>query len=98
MKINPPEFEGILNPDLYIKWIQAFERFFKITEHSNKKAFKVVVLKLKKCASLSYENTKRQRAKEGRPQIKPGPNIRSSIINGSCRIITSMTSIFGCLH
>jgi len=43
---------------------------FKIKEYSNKQAFKVDVLKLKKYASLYYKNIKRQRAKELRPWIK----------------------------
>jgi len=46
MKINPPEFEDNLNLDLFIKWIQALERFFEVKEYSDEKAFKVDVLKL----------------------------------------------------
>jgi len=52
MKFDPPEFEGNLNPDLFIEWMQALERFFEIKEYSEEKVFKVVVLKLKKYASL----------------------------------------------
>jgi len=57
MEIDSPKFEGALNLDHYLEWIQPFERFFDIQEYSNKKAFNV--LKLKKYASLWYENTKR---------------------------------------
>jgi len=66
MKFNPSEFEGNLNPDLFIEWMQALERFFEIKEYSDEKAFKVTVLKLEKYASLWCENVKKQRAREGR--------------------------------
>jgi len=52
MKIDPPKFDGSLDPDLNIEWIQALERFFEIKGYYDEKAFKVVVLKLKKCSSL----------------------------------------------
>jgi len=32
MKIYPQEFEGSLNLDLYVEWVQALERFFEIKE------------------------------------------------------------------
>ena len=52
MKIDPPEFEGNLNSDLFIEWTQALEWFFEIKEYSDENSFKVVVLKLKEYASL----------------------------------------------
>jgi len=55
MKIDPSEFEGNLNPDLFIEWMKALELFFEIKEYSNEKCFKVVVLKLRKYASVWYE-------------------------------------------
>jgi len=59
IKFDPPEFEGNLNSNLFIEWLQALERFFEIKEHSDEKAFKVIALKLKKYASLWYENVKK---------------------------------------
>ena len=38
MKIDTPEFEGNLNPDLCIEWIQSLEKFFYIKEYSDEKA------------------------------------------------------------
>jgi len=70
MRIDLPEFEGNLNPDLFIEWIQAIERFFEIKEFSDEKAFKVAVLKLKSYASLWYENLKKQRSREGKSRIR----------------------------
>jgi len=54
--------------------MQTLKRFFKIKEHSDEKAFKVVVLKLKKCASLWYENVGQGKA---RPGSELGPNLRN---------------------
>jgi len=59
MKIDPLEFEGNLNPKLFLECMQAIERFFEIKEYSDEKAFKIDVLKLKRYASLWYENIKR---------------------------------------
>ena len=70
MRIDLPEFEGNLKPDLFIEWIQALERFFEIKEFSDEKAFKVAVLKLKSYASLWYENLKKQRSQEGKSRIR----------------------------
>jgi len=66
MKFDPPEFEGNLNAEVFLEWKQSIERFFEIKEYIEEKAFKVVVLKLKRYASLWYENIKRQRIREGR--------------------------------
>jgi len=57
LKFDPAELEGNLNPNLYIEWIKALEKFFQIKEYLDEKAFKVAVLKLKRYASLWYENT-----------------------------------------
>jgi len=42
----------------------------EIKKYSDEKDLKVVVLKLKKYASLWYENIKKQRAREGKPRIR----------------------------
>ena len=70
MKFDPPEFEGNLNPDLFIEWIQELEIFFEVREYSDEKAFKVDVLKVEKCGSLWYENVKKDRAREGKARIR----------------------------
>jgi len=59
MKIDPPMFKANLNQDLYLEWVQSLERLFEIKEYYEEKAFKIIVLKLKKYACLWYENTKR---------------------------------------
>ena len=52
MRFDPPDFEGTLNPDLYLEWIQIVERFFEVKGHSDEKSFEVSILKLKKYSLL----------------------------------------------
>jgi len=63
--------------DLYIEWIQALERFFEIKDYFDGKAFKVVVLKLKKYASLWCEYTKDYEPKKESHRSKLGPSSRN---------------------
>ena len=70
LKFDPPEFEGNLYPKAFLEWMQSIERFFEIKEYLDDKAFKIAILKLKRYASLWYENLKRQRSKDGKPRIK----------------------------
>jgi len=63
MKFYLFEFGGIMNINLYLEWIKSFERFFEVMKYSEEKGCTVAVLKFKKYASLFYEKTKRQRAK-----------------------------------
>jgi len=58
MKFDPPEFEGNLKAEIFLEWMQSIEIFFEIKEYSDEKTFKVAILKLKKYASLWYENVK----------------------------------------
>ena len=70
LKFDPPEFKGNLNPEVFLEWMQSIERFFEIKKYSDYKAFKIAILKLKKYASLWYENLKRQRSRDGKSRIK----------------------------
>jgi len=54
MKFDSLDFKGTLNPDVYLEWIQAVKRFFEVKGYSDERSCKVA-------------NTKRQRAKEGKP-------------------------------
>jgi len=70
LKFDPPEFEGSLNPEVFLEWMQSIERFFDIKEYSDEMAFKIAILKLIKYASLWYENIKKQRIRDGKSRIK----------------------------
>jgi len=60
MKFDPLNFEGTLDLDAYLEWIQTVERFFEVKGCSNENSFNVAILKLKKYASLRYEETKKK--------------------------------------
>jgi len=70
MRFDHPKFERPLNLDHYLELIQTIERIFVTKGYADEKAFKIVVLWLKKNASLLHENTKRQRATDERSRIK----------------------------
>ena len=51
VKIEPPDFEGSLDPEDYLEWVQSIERVFEAKNYSDEKSFKVVVIK-EVCISL----------------------------------------------
>ena len=57
IKFDPPEFEGSLNPNLYLKWVQSLERLFEIQECSEEKVFMLVVLKLQEYTSFGLKTS-----------------------------------------
>jgi len=77
MKFDPPEFEGTLNPDLFIEWMQALESFFEIKECSDEKAFKVVFLSLKSMLPFGMRTLKNK----GQRKANLGSELGSSLRN-----------------
>ncbi|XP_071739435.1 uncharacterized protein [Rutidosis leptorrhynchoides] len=67
---DPPDLEESSNPEDYYEWVQAMDRIREVKGYDDKKAFKVVVIKLKKYASMWYDNLKRERQYEGKKTIK----------------------------
>jgi len=43
MKFDPPDFEGILNPDVHLEWIQTVEGFFEVKGYYDENSFKVAI-------------------------------------------------------
>ena len=70
VKIEPPDYEGSLDPEDYLEWVQSIERVFEAKNYSDVKSFKVAVMKLKKYASLWYEHLKHQREQDGKRRIR----------------------------
>jgi hypothetical protein len=56
-----------MKPDEFIDWLQTMERIFNFKKFLEYKKVKLVALKLKKYASLWWEN---QRAHEGKTKIR----------------------------
>jgi len=51
-KVDLPEFEGKLDQDDFLEWLQTVERIFEYKEVPEDKKVKLVALKLRKYASL----------------------------------------------
>jgi len=58
-----------LDPDEFLEWLQMVERMFEYKDVPQDKKVKLVVLKLRKCASLWWENVVKKRAKRGKSKI-----------------------------
>ncbi|KAI0512359.1 hypothetical protein KFK09_012998 [Dendrobium nobile] len=58
-----------MDPDKFLNWLHTVERIFDFKEIPAERMVKLVAIKLKKSASLWWENLKRTRAREGRSKI-----------------------------
>ncbi|GKV14749.1 hypothetical protein SLEP1_g25572 [Rubroshorea leprosula] len=70
IKIDIPDFEGRLQPDEFIDWLNTVECVFELKDIPDDKHVKLVAIKLKKHASIWWENLKRSREREGRSKIR----------------------------
>ena len=82
LKIETLKFDGNLKPEHYLNWFLAIERIFELKEHNNEN-FKLAIIKMKRYASLSYENLKKKRAREPSLKSRLGPSSRSIWTRGS---------------
>jgi len=69
-KVDIPEFEGQLDPDLFFDWLQTVERVFEFKIIPEEKKVKLVALKLKKYASIWWSNVASKRVRKGKGKIK----------------------------
>jgi len=79
IKVDIPDFEGNLQPDDFLDWLQIVECLFKYTEVSEEQKVKIVAVKLKKHASIWWENLKRKRKREGKSKIKTWDKMREKL-------------------
>ncbi|PKU70261.1 hypothetical protein MA16_Dca019239 [Dendrobium catenatum] len=70
IKLELPEFDGRMDPDEFIGWLQSVERILDFKEVSADRIVKLVAIRLKKAASLWWENLKRSRIREGKSKIE----------------------------
>ena len=61
-KVEIPEFEGQLNPDEFIEWMNTVERVFEYKDVPDDKKIKLVALKLRRYASIWWSNILAKRA------------------------------------
>ena len=65
-KVDILDFEGKLDPDDFIKWMQIVERIFDYKEIPENKKVKIVALKFWKYASLWWTNLLTKRVRQGK--------------------------------
>ena len=69
-KVDIPEFEGHLNPDLFLDWLRTVEQVFDHKDVPNEKKVKFVALKLRKYSSIWWANVVAKRARKGKANIR----------------------------
>jgi len=79
IKVDIPDFEGKLHPDEFVDWLQTVERVFEYKEILEEKKVKIIAVKLKKHASIWWENLKTKRAREGKSKIKTWEKMRREL-------------------
>jgi len=77
IKVEPPEFNGTLNPVEFLEWVQPLDRIFEAKGYDDEKSFKIASLKLTRYASLWFENVKKQRARDGKRKINSWEKLKS---------------------
>nr|GEY36726.1 hypothetical protein [Tanacetum cinerariifolium] len=70
IKVDPPNFECSANPDEFLEWVQTMDRIIMVKGYDEKKVLKLAAVKLKKYASLWFENVEHERRLKGKKRIK----------------------------
>ncbi|XP_027348022.1 uncharacterized protein LOC113859448 [Abrus precatorius] len=79
IKIDIPKFEGRLQPYEFVDWLQTVELVFELKDIPEEQKVKIVVVKLKKHASIWWENIKKKREREGRNKIKTWEKMKKEL-------------------
>ncbi|OMO92485.1 Retrotransposon gag protein [Corchorus capsularis] len=69
-KVQIPEFDGRGQPDDFLEWLHTVERIFEYQDVPENKQVKLVAIKLRKHASLWWENLRMQRERNGKEKIR----------------------------
>ncbi|KAI9107439.1 hypothetical protein K1719_021476 [Acacia pycnantha] len=91
VKIEHPEFDGSLNPDIYLNWVRSIERTFEAKDFDDENCFKISSIKLKKYASIWFKNLKMDR--EGKRMLKSWAKLKWLIDKRFLPLVTNKTSI-----
>ncbi|GJW89313.1 multiprotein-bridging factor 1a [Tanacetum coccineum] len=70
LKADIPVFEGKIQPDEFIDWLNTVERIFDYQDVLEDVKVKIVAIKLKKHASVWWEQLKLRRARENKSKIR----------------------------
>ena len=77
--LDVPKFEGRLDPDEFLEWLQAVERAFEFKEVPEDQKVKLVALKLKGFASLWWTNLLAKRVRQGKEKIRTWDKMKSKL-------------------
>ena len=78
-KVEIPKFEGQLNPDEFIEWMNTVERVFEYKDVPDDKKVKLIALKLRKYASIWWSNVVSKRARKGKNKIRSWRKMREKL-------------------
>ena len=77
--VEIPEFEGKLDPDDFLEWMQTVDRIFKFKEISENKKVKLVAHKLRKYALSWWTNLLTKRVRQGKDKIRTWEKMRAKL-------------------
>ena len=78
-RVELPEFEGKLDPDEFLEWLNTVERIFDYKEVPEDKKVKLVALRLRKYASLWWTNLCNKRIRERKPKIQTWDRMKAKL-------------------
>ena len=78
-KVDIPEFEGQLDPEIFLDWLQTVERVFEFKDIPDDRKVKLVALKLRKYASIWWSNVVSKRVRVGKGKIRTWEKMRSKL-------------------
>ncbi|KAG5534031.1 hypothetical protein RHGRI_022247 [Rhododendron griersonianum] len=79
IKIELPEFNGSLNPDEFVDWINTVERVFDYEDVSEEKKVKLVAIRLKGRASAWWEQLQGTRLRRGKGKIREWEKMKKKL-------------------
>lgn len=79
VKVDIPEFEGRMQPDEFIDWLNTVERIFDYKDVPDHNKVKLVAIKLRKHASIWWKHLKRQRERERKSRIVTWVKMRKAL-------------------
>ena len=82
-KFNAMNFDGSLNPNSYLKWVQSIERFFHVKDYSMKRPSKQLSISLKAMLSFGMRVLQSKELRMISVKLEHGLSLRNPWINGS---------------
>jgi len=78
-RVDIPEFEGKLDPEEFLDWLNTVERVFDYKEVPEDKKVKLVALKLRKYASLWWTNLCTKRTRSQKEKIRSWEKMKKKL-------------------